>query len=501
MPRRVLARPYPTIIVQNVSTCIYRCWARGIQAPLSPPGLPRDAVVPMRHARMTIVWLVAAVTASALVLPLAGGTTAASACTPETESRTLPAVNYGWTERHLADFEGAGAPADTETFASTRHPVIARAEEFSETQGPGLFRKAGNNAPHASPFTETLVYPSFGTPFGFQLVAVDLGGGTSWLTVEVHNADADVLVAWPSFHPGGQVSVTLSLQSAPFAFTADYVVLTATATSGSVLTSSFLFSLVPFRVTLSDSFAGLLTFHTGTLGPDLAVTEATLQAPYFGRNVKSIRFAGMGADPGTTTDPAVAAAVYADSQDDTLSSVSLGAAGSYGGFLVSPQPAFVADLQGHVDAGDAAYPVGYRVSEKWSPAAIGFHYFQAANLRVTYNLPISVDVDPDSMNLRSRGRYVTAYVELWPGCDPNAIDASTVTLNGVPAVLTGGFTNEPGADQDGDGVPDRRFKFDRWSVYQTLHGGGGSLRVIGALGDGTPFRGSDLNRITGPDPR
>jgi len=87
-------------------------------------------------------------------------------------------------------------------------------------------------------------------------------------------------------------------------------------------------------------------------------------------------------------------------------------------------------------------------------------------LRVA-NVTANLDVDPNSINLGSKGNFITAYLELPPGHDVNEIDAQDLTLNGIEA--------EPNptsvGDHDGDGLTDIMFKFDRAAVSSTLEEG------------------------------
>ena len=122
-------------------------------------------------------------------------------------------------------------------------------------------------------------------------------------------------------------------------------------------------------------------------------------------------------------------------------------------------------------------------------------------------VPVEVDLDPDTLNLRSRGRWITCYIELPEGYDVNDINVSTVMLDDtVPAELS---PTEVG-DYDGDDIPDLMVKFDRVEVtsyilanvdmtelfekrFMTI-----TLTITGYLDDGTPFEGSDTIRIGMP---
>lgn len=96
-----------------------------------------------------------------------------------------------------------------------------------------------------------------------------------------------------------------------------------------------------------------------------------------------------------------------------------------------------------------------------------------------YVVPATVDIDPDTLNLKSKAEWVTAYIELPTGWDVADIDLSTVILtvilNGVvPAVSDPqyGFVTNPDSyimDNDGDGALERMVKFDRAAVKQLVN--------------------------------
>jgi hypothetical protein len=106
-----------------------------------------------------------------------------------------------------------------------------------------------------------------------------------------------------------------------------------------------------------------------------------------------------------------------------------------------------------------------------------------------------VDIDPDVLNPRSGGRWVTCYIELPEGYDPVDIDVSTVMLNEtVPAEL-----HPTGiGDYDEDGTPDRMVKFSRSQVIDILPNGDQvEVRVSGEVAGG-PFAGADTIRVLMP---
>ncbi len=113
----------------------------------------------------------------------------------------------------------------------------------------------------------------------------------------------------------------------------------------------------------------------------------------------------------------------------------------------------------------------------------------------------TVDIDPDTLNLKGKGKWITCYIELSGDYDVADIDATTVLLNwDIPAVVDTqhGFTSNPESylmDHDGDGILECMVKFDRTGLETLDSGGPVELTVVGLLNDGTPFRGTDTIRV------
>jgi len=105
----------------------------------------------------------------------------------------------------------------------------------------------------------------------------------------------------------------------------------------------------------------------------------------------------------------------------------------------------------------------------------------------------TVDVDPDTLNLKSKGRWITCYIELPEGYNVDDIDVSTIMLNDqVPAEL---HPTEIG-DYDADGIADLMVKFGRSAVQAILEVGDAvEITVTGELTDGTLFEGNDTIRV------
>lgn len=102
----------------------------------------------------------------------------------------------------------------------------------------------------------------------------------------------------------------------------------------------------------------------------------------------------------------------------------------------------------------------------------------------------TVDIDPDTLNLKSKGSFITAYIELPAGFDVGDINPGSIQLNGVGAEAS------PTAigDYDGDGVPDLMVKFDREQVQESLPTGDIEITITGQV-NGIDFEGTDTIRV------
>lgn len=131
-------------------------------------------------------------------------------------------------------------------------------------------------------------------------------------------------------------------------------------------------------------------------------------------------------------------------------------------------------------------------------------YLQWVKLWVYKSTRATVDIDPDDLNLWSRGQFVTAYIEL-DDADVREINASTVLLNkAIPPILDesyGFVTSEDSyiVDHDEDGILERMLKFDRIAVEEVVSPGVDvSITISGLLNDGVRFEGTDRLRAFVP---
>jgi hypothetical protein len=118
-----------------------------------------------------------------------------------------------------------------------------------------------------------------------------------------------------------------------------------------------------------------------------------------------------------------------------------------------------------------------------------------------YKIPSSIinatlDIDPDTLNLKSKGRWITTYIELPDGYDVNDINISTILLEDI--IFAEKHPSEIG-DYDNDGIPDLMVKFDRSEVEDILDINESiSLTVSGGFFDDNTFEGSDAIRVINP---
>ena len=110
--------------------------------------------------------------------------------------------------------------------------------------------------------------------------------------------------------------------------------------------------------------------------------------------------------------------------------------------------------------------------------------------------PMSFDLTPNTLNLRSMGRWVTATLEPEPPDSPANIDVASIRLNGSVAVDPSGPISI--GDVDGDGRPDLSVKFNRAALgLAVAEGEAVPVTVSGKIGSGC-FEATDRIRVFRP---
>ncbi len=113
-------------------------------------------------------------------------------------------------------------------------------------------------------------------------------------------------------------------------------------------------------------------------------------------------------------------------------------------------------------------------------------------------LQANIHIYPNTLNLKSRGKWIACLIELPEGYDRHEIDASTILLNNS---IYAELKHVKDRNYDPNHVSDLMIKFSRKDLINYLRSTGiknkeeVELTVAGAFNDGTAFFGSDTIRI------
>jgi parallel beta-helix repeat protein len=122
----------------------------------------------------------------------------------------------------------------------------------------------------------------------------------------------------------------------------------------------------------------------------------------------------------------------------------------------------------------------------------------------------NVNIDPDTLNLKSKSKWITAYIQLPEGYNAEDIDASTILLNGtIQPILESKYdfvtnSTEYIVDHNGDGILERMVKFNKTEVASWIHDdlniqyGNLTLTITGKLLDETLFEATNIIKVLFP---
>lgn len=131
------------------------------------------------------------------------------------------------------------------------------------------------------------------------------------------------------------------------------------------------------------------------------------------------------------------------------------------------------------------------------PAGFSDAYIAKITIDSQVIINATIDINPDTLNLKSNGKWITCYIELPEDNDVADIDVSTVMLENT--VYAEPSPTEIG-DYDSDGIADLMVKFDRQEVIEELDWEWGTtyseeIIINLNLNDGTAAEGSDTIKV------
>lgn len=119
--------------------------------------------------------------------------------------------------------------------------------------------------------------------------------------------------------------------------------------------------------------------------------------------------------------------------------------------------------------------------------------------RVPPVVSATIDINPDTLNMKSKGNVITCYIELPEGYHVEDINIESVKLSKINDDLLASplYVLGPSGvgDYDSDGVPDLMVKFNRRRLISLLETGNVKFTVAGQIIDGQQFEGTDTIRV------
>ncbi|UCF77757.1 MAG: M20/M25/M40 family metallo-hydrolase [Candidatus Eiseniibacteriota bacterium] len=117
-----------------------------------------------------------------------------------------------------------------------------------------------------------------------------------------------------------------------------------------------------------------------------------------------------------------------------------------------------------------------------------------AGLDTTRIAVATVDIVPNTLNLKSRGQYISCHIEVPRGVSASEVDVSTVMLNNSVRAEPGPCTV---GDYNGNEMPDVLVKFKRESVQKVVGPGPAVEVLVSGRAGSSLFQGKDTIRVLG----
>ncbi len=140
------------------------------------------------------------------------------------------------------------------------------------------------------------------------------------------------------------------------------------------------------------------------------------------------------------------------------------------------------------------YQTSVLLTQDFVALGVGFNLQAVDNVVVEIVAPVSLKITPNTLNLKSQGNWVTAFISNPPSCYTlKDIDPATVLLT---------YGQNPGFPPDTVNSQGHKFmlKFDRQQLITLLNGTTGNVPVTitGAFTDGIAFAGTTNLHVIKP---
>jgi hypothetical protein len=105
--------------------------------------------------------------------------------------------------------------------------------------------------------------------------------------------------------------------------------------------------------------------------------------------------------------------------------------------------------------------------------------------------PCTIDIHPDTLNKKSKGKYITCYIELPDAYSVEDINIETIVLSINGSLIPATASPTEIGDYNDNGIPDVMVKFDRQLVQDACGTGAVEMIITCQTYDETNFEGSD----------